>query len=77
MRRPHAGESLGLGFDYCTEIVTAIGALLLQGEADGGEVDVADRLRKHRAIPLSTEHTLDGVRCQQRVSAQSTKTAWR
>ncbi|HSD18162.1 MAG TPA: hypothetical protein VLC71_13005 [Thermomonas sp.] len=75
MRRPHAGESLGLGFDHCTEIVTTMGALLLQVKADGGEVVVADRLRKHRAIPLGTERTLDGMRCQQRISAQPTKTS--
>lgn len=52
MRRPHAGEALGLGFDHGTEIVAAVGTLLLQVQADRGEVLVTDRLREHRAIAL-------------------------
>ena len=69
----HAGEALGLGLDHRTEIVAAVGALLLQAEANGGQVLVADRLREHRAIGLGTERTLDGVRGQQRIVAQSTE----
>ena len=62
MGGPHAGKALGLGFDHRTEIVAAVGALLLQVEADRGQVFVADRLREHRAIGLGTGRTLDGVR---------------
>jgi hypothetical protein len=29
MRRPHAGEALGLGFDHRSKVVAAVGALLL------------------------------------------------
>ncbi len=47
MRRSHVGEALGLGFDHRAEVVAAIGALLLQVEADCGQVFVADRFGKH------------------------------
>lgn len=65
MRRPHAGEALGLGFDHRPEIVSAVGTLLLQVQADRGEVLVTDRLREHRAIALGAKRMLDGVRAQQ------------
>ena len=38
MRGAHAGEALGLGFHHRAEGVAAVGALLLQVEAEGGEV---------------------------------------
>ena len=44
MRGAHAGEALGLGFHHRAEGVAAVGALLLQVEADCGQVFVADRL---------------------------------
>ena len=34
MRGAHAGEALGLGFDHRAEDVAAVGALLLQVEAE-------------------------------------------
>ena len=37
MRGAHAGEALGLGFHHRAEGVAAVGALLLQVEAEGGQ----------------------------------------
>ena len=42
MRRPHPCESPGLRLHHCLEVVAAVGALLLQVEADGGEVFVME-----------------------------------
>ena len=73
MRRPYAGEAPGLGFNYRLKIVAAVGALLLQVEADCGEVFVADRLRERLAIGLGAKRSLDGMHAQQRIVAQSTE----
>lgn len=64
MRRPHAGEMLGLGFDHRSEIIAAIGALLLQIEADRGQVFIADGLGEHHPIAFGAEHVLDRVEGQ-------------
>ncbi len=71
MRRSRAGEALGPRFDHCAEVVAAVGTLLLQVEAARGQILITDRLREHRAIALGAERTLDGVRAQQRILAQS------
>lgn len=71
MCRPHVGEALGLGFHHRAEVVAAIGALLLQVEADRGHVVIADRFGKHVAVTLGAERALDRMRGEQRVIAQS------
>ena len=65
MRLPHPGEALGLGFHHRAEVVAAIGALLLQVEADRGHVIIADRFGKHVAVTLGAERALDRVRGEQ------------
>ncbi len=52
MRRLRVGEPVGLGFYHRAEVVAAIGALLLQVEADCGQVVIADRFGKHGAVAL-------------------------
>lgn len=38
MCRPHASEASGLGLDHRLEVIAAVGTLLLQVGADGGEI---------------------------------------
>ena len=71
MRRPHAGEPLGLGFDHRAEVVAAVGALLLQVEAEGGEVFFAQGFGQQRPIAVRAQGALHGMRRQQRVVAQA------
>lgn len=70
MRRPHVAESLGLGFDHRAEVVAAIGALLLQVEADRGQVVVADRFGRQGTVARGTQSALDGVRGEQDASGR-------
>ena len=73
MRRPHAGEALGLGFHHRSEIIAAIGALLLHVEADRSEVFVVEGLGQECAVGLGAQRPLDGVLGEQRVFAQRTQ----
>lgn len=50
MRRPHSGKALRLGLDHCLEVIAAVGALLLQVGADGGEVVLGQRFRQERPV---------------------------
>lgn len=50
MRRPDACEPPGLGLDHRAEVVASVSALLLQVEADCGQVFVADRLGQQGAV---------------------------
>lgn len=71
MRRSHAGEPLGLGFDHRAEVVAATGVFLLHVDADCGQVVIADRFGKKGALLLGAERVLDGVRSEQGVIAQA------
>ena len=53
MRGPHVGEALGLGLDHGAEVILAVGTLLLQVGADGGEILLVDCLRKHGAVRVA------------------------
>lgn len=71
MRRAYAGEALGLGFHHRAEVVAAVGALLLQVEADRCEVFVAKRLGQQCPVALGTQGVLYGMRGQQRIDTQA------
>ena len=73
MRRPHASKPPGLGLDHRAEVVAAVSALLLQVEADCGQVFVADRLGQQGAVARDAERALDGMRGKQGVVAQATQ----
>lgn len=45
MCRSHAGKTLCLGLDYRLEIIAAVGALLPQVGADGGEIVLGKHFR--------------------------------
>ena len=73
MRGAHAGEALGLGFHHRAEGVAAVGALLLQVEAEGGEVVLAQSFGQQRPIAVGAQGALHGMWRQQRVVAQAAK----
>jgi len=62
MRRPDACEPSGFGLDHRAEVVAAVSALLLQVEANCGQVFVADRLGQQGAVARDAERALDGMR---------------
>ena len=69
MRWAHAGEALGLGFHHRAEGAVAVGALLLQVEAEGGEVVLAQSFGQQRPVAIRAQGVLHGMRHQQRVVA--------
>lgn len=71
MRGAHACEALGLGFDHRAEGVAAVGALLLQVEAEGGEVFLAQGFGQQRPIAVRAQGASHGMWRQQRVVAQA------
>ncbi len=62
MREAHAGEALGLGFHHRAEGVAAVGALLLQVEAEGGEAFFAQGFGQQRPIAVGAQGALHGMR---------------
>lgn len=52
MRGAHAGETLGLGFHRLAEGVAAVGAWLLQVEAEVGEVILAQGFGQQRPVAI-------------------------
>lgn len=63
MRRAHASEASGLGFDHGAEVVAALGALLLQVLADRGEIFSGRGFVEH-VPPAACAHGRVGIECR-------------